>query len=213
MAAASKSRQELLLLYRAVMKAVSTSRVDVIIFYGTLLGFVRGGDFIDRDDDIDVLIAHEDLPRLMKAVDETAELRGVLIGTFPRQIYQIFAANVGPFDVYPYYLVREKQDTLVVWEGLLYDTVDIFPAVHLYFHGFKVLAPRNAHRLLQDTYGVGYMTPMQKGDYLDSMTVRKCPDVARAIESPPRFGVDAFAVGQAVVFVLVVMLLITDLFF
>jgi hypothetical protein len=183
MAGDAKTRQELMLLYRKVMEALLASRVDVIVFYGTLLGLVRGGDFIDGDDDIDVLISHTDLMRLTRAVDATEGLHGQMIGDPPRQIYKVFAGTLGPFDVYPYYLINDNRDVLVAWEAMIYDAHDIFPAQRVFFSGYSALTPRNTHKLLRDTYGSAYMIPQRKGAYTDSVSVRKCGDVAAAVAS------------------------------
>lgn len=182
MAGEAKTRGELIALYKAVMAAVVASGAQVILFYGTLLGFKRCGDFIDGDDDVDVLIAHSDLHALQRVVEQTSGLSGRLLGTHPRQIYQVFAAGIGPFDVYPYYLTNNGKDVLDAWEGMLYDACDVLPTQLVDFHDFSVQVPRNPHRLLEGTYGTEYMTPMQKGSYVDSVDVRRCGDVARTID-------------------------------
>ena len=181
MAGEAKSRSDLIALYKAVMAAVVASGAQVILFYGTLLGYKRCSDFIDGDDDVDVLIAHSDLPAFQRVVEQTGGLSGRLLGSHPRQIYQVFADGIGPFDVYPYYVTNGGKDVLDAWEGMLYDACDVFPTQLVDFHGFSVLVPRNPHTLLEGTYGTDYMTPMQKGSYVDSVGVRRCSDVARTI--------------------------------
>lgn len=176
-----KSQNDLQAMYNAVMKAIVASGTNVILFYGTLLGYTRCGDFIEGDDDVDVLIWHQDLPALQRVVDQTTGLSGRTIGEHPRQIYQIFANGIGPFDVYSYYLINDGRDVLDVWEGMIYDVSDIFPLQQIVFHGFSVFVPQNPNRLLEATYGTNYMTPMKKGSYVDSIGVRRCDNVESAI--------------------------------
>jgi hypothetical protein len=161
------------------MGAVTASGVDVILFYGTLLGLVRGGDFVDGDDDVDVLIAHADLPRLARAVVDAPGLRGVTLGTWPRQLYQVYAGDVGPFDVYTYRLL-DATSVLIDWETTLHDARDVFPTTRVVFHGHEALVPRAPHRLLREIYGETYMTPMAKGSYADSVAVRRVGDLVAA---------------------------------
>ena len=179
----SKTRETLRFLYQNVMSVVVASDVQVILFYGTLLGLEREGDFIEGDDDVDVLIAHHDLPVLQEAVNKTDGLKGHTLGEFPRQIYQIFVGDVGPFDVYPYHLINDNKDVLVPWEAMMYDTQHVLPTRLVSFSGYPVFVPADAHRLLQDTYGVDYRTPMKKGAYNDSVGVRMCHDIPSAIAS------------------------------
>jgi hypothetical protein len=209
MAGDSKSRERLRRLYSKVMSAVDASGVDVILFYGTLLGLIRGGDFIEGDDDVDVLIAHRDLDALKLVVDKTEGLSGRTLGEAPRQLYQIYAGDVGPFDVYTYHVLN-RTDVLVVWEAMIYSTNDIFPARRASFHGHRVLVPRNPHQLLSDTYGSGYMTPMSKGMYADSVTVRRCSDVSealRAMEESGKESSDVAALSSLIQSIILVMLL------
>jgi hypothetical protein len=204
MGGGSKTSTELMTMYRTIMAVVASAGVDVILFYGTLLGFVRGGDFIDGDDDVDVLVSHADLPRLKRAVDATRGLRGVTLGESPRQLYQIFAGSVGPFDIYSYHLINDKTDILVAWEAMIYSALDVFPARRVVFGGYPVLVPQNPHRLLSDTYGSGYMTPMKKGEYVDSAAVRTCHDIRGAIEESTTLALaGTSASGSWVIFLLV----------
>jgi hypothetical protein len=101
--------------------------------------------------------------------------------------------------VYP--VVHKRR---VAWEAMIYSALDVFPARRVVFGGYPVLVPKNPHRLLSDTYGSGYMTPMKKGEYVDSAAVRTCRDIRGAIEESTTFALaGTSASGSWVIFLLV----------
>jgi lipopolysaccharide cholinephosphotransferase len=59
---------------RKLVSILETAGIRHGLIYGTLLGAVRQGDFIDYDEDVDVFVLHEDKPLVMKALFELRDL-------------------------------------------------------------------------------------------------------------------------------------------
>ena len=60
-----KQRKELELLYSKIMKLLQNNGLFLILWYGSLLGFIREDNFIDGDDDIDLILPRIQRPLLM----------------------------------------------------------------------------------------------------------------------------------------------------
>ena len=65
-----KAQLRMLDILTEVDKICRKHKIEYFIDYGTLLGAVRHGGFIPWDDDMDIAIRREDLPRLRKALQE-----------------------------------------------------------------------------------------------------------------------------------------------
>ena len=65
-----KAQLRMLSILIEVDKICRKHKIDYFVDSGTLLGAVRHGGFIPWDDDLDIAIRREDLPRLRKALQE-----------------------------------------------------------------------------------------------------------------------------------------------
>src|SRR5579863_7189672 len=111
----SKSKHVLGQLYDAIMKIFVGSDFDFVLFHGSLLGYVREGDFIEGDDDIDVLMSRKKRSDLIRFIKENRIKTGLVLS----DIIQLYYEDIGPFDIYLYDELED--DILLKWDGnLLY---------------------------------------------------------------------------------------------
>ena len=160
MTGSKKTIKQLNILYTEIMKILSKRNIKIILFYGTLLGYIREKDFINNDDDIDVLINRKDLPILKKLIKDS----NIKYINHRNYLIQLFYNNIGPFDIYIY--DDRKYDILIKFDGWsLYYRKYIFHLKPIKFKGFHVYIPKNSHIILKQNYGKDYMIPKNKSDY------------------------------------------------
>lgn len=167
MGGTKKSIAQLSTLYKEVMELLSGSGIDFILFYGTLLGQKRDNEFIDGDDDIDVLIKDSEYPKLRKYVESNIrKFPNLSFGLKEETILQLHSHTIGPFDIYTYSELND--DILLPWDGnLLISKVNLFPCNKIKFKGFDVLIPANADAICEEMYGPMWKTPQRKDiDYI-----------------------------------------------
>ena len=131
--------------------------------WGTLLGIIRNGDFIDHDDDIDLMMLHEDENKLYDALMELKERGVFLCRQHKGQIYSVVSSEgiICDIDVmkkacFPYSLgycvILEKYRPKRLFGK--YKKID--------FKGLKINVPENSDEFLTYFYGESWQIP-QKG--------------------------------------------------
>lgn len=131
--------------------------------WGTLLGIIRNGDFIDHDDDIDLMMLHEDEDKLYEALVELKEKGVYLCKQYKGQIYTFVSSTGIPLDIdvmkkahFPYSLgycvVLEKYRPKHLFGK--YKKID--------FKGLKISVPEDTDSFLTYFYGENWRIP-QKG--------------------------------------------------
>lgn len=154
-----KTKEELIKLFKYIMPYLKD--IDVILFYGSLLGYVRDNEFIDQDDDIDVLVNYDDRDKIIKI----AEKEKLKIGINNNVIIQIYMNNIGPFDIYFYHF--HEQDILIESDGpLLFSKNDIFPLKKIVFHDIPINIPCFEKKIVEQIYGKKWMTSISKNKYV-----------------------------------------------
>jgi hypothetical protein len=155
MTGTTKSRRELSALYKIIMPILKQIRVDMILFYGSLLGYHRESNFIEGDDDVDVLVSRTDFwpDSRFKAWHETSLL-------------QVYYKGVGPFDIFAYDLIG---DNVVVksCSNHAFPKSVIFPTVPITFHDFPIYVPADVEKTVILSYGKDWKSPKVKNkDYI-----------------------------------------------
>ena len=180
MGGVQKSIAELTILYKNIMnfllKCIDPS-IDLILFYGSLLGYYRDSNFINLDDDIDMILSRDHFDILKINIKKNIHLYPTIrIGIEKDDILQLYDGENGPFDLYPF--DEYGDDILIKWDGnLLFEKKHIFPLQRVSFHDTTICIPHDTEVLLLQIYGSNWKIPQLK--YIDYSwkeinTVRMC---------------------------------------
>jgi phosphorylcholine metabolism protein LicD len=190
-----KTIAQLIELYNTIMTLFKSFAddfgVEFILFYGSLLGYHRDGQFIHHDDDIDVIAPLSCREKLLQYI-RTANPNTVRITYNTIELLQLYIitndandAIIGPFDIYFYEDPSNSSDILIKWDGnLLFKKCDIFPTRNVVFNGHSILIPHNPAAILLELYGPEWVLPKTKNvDYVweKITTVRRLPAAAPPI--------------------------------
>lgn len=160
--ARTNKRKILIQVFQETASTLNENNIPFVIFWGTLLGAVRGGEIIRDDDDADFVILGRDNHK--RALDVLRKKYGEnrVVGT------QFFADAKGLFKLIHTDVQMAARDN----PGSPWVRQDITPHVGVMssdtdvkreaitMHGMTVYKPPNAHTLLQELYGDDYMTPI-----------------------------------------------------
>ncbi len=161
------ARENLLLL----KDILDRQHLRFLLLFGTLLGAVREHDFIEHDEDTDIVMKIEDMPAFLSTLFELRE-HGFELARFERRGFLSIIRkgeyiDVSFFQPYPgdstlRYCCRDicKNETL--------DDTIYYP-----FQGSEFLIPRHYIEYLEFFYGKDWRTPIQTNDFqLSPMAVR-----------------------------------------
>jgi phosphorylcholine metabolism protein LicD len=162
----NKTIQQLEILYKNIMNILKNCNVEIIIFYGSLLGYYRDSNFINNDDDIDVIISRKEYDIVKNYVEENKDKYPELsFGINNNDILQLYYNDIGPFDIYPFN--DDNHDILINWDGhLLFEKKYIFPTKNIEFNDFNISIPNDTETILFQIYGTNWKIPQIKNiDY------------------------------------------------
>ena len=173
MVGVGKSKLELKKLYNYICILFKKYDINFIPFYGTLLGITRNNDFIEMDDDIDILVSRYYHDKI-KEIIEKENIISKFHGTWEKNdsnntneqndIIQLFINGLGPIDIYFYDILGV--DLLIKWDGnLLFETKHIFPLKKYKFKDLEITRPSNPDKILKSIYGKDYLIPKKKYEY------------------------------------------------
>ena len=171
MAGKKRTIQELKLLYYFVMRFLKYCPIDIILFYGTLLGLYRDKNFIN-DDDIDVIVSRKNYILLKEYIDKNIHNYSYIsLGINNESIIQLYYNEIGPFDIYIYdnYTDNKNIDYILLrWDGnLLFEKQYIFPLKTISFNNFNISIPKHTKTILKQIYGKDWKIPQIKNkDYI-----------------------------------------------
>lgn len=148
--------------------------IDALVWYGSLLGLVREGDYIDHDDDVDmiyfskatnmedVMAEREQIIALLQTMDAYDVDMHIWPG---RNFHAVVKTETGDFevDLFPAWIengeVQLWHDRLKIFRG--FDADNIFPLKTFSYAGFDLLGPSEPEAILEDLYGQNWRTPMR----------------------------------------------------
>jgi phosphorylcholine metabolism protein LicD len=165
-----KTKEELKMLYQNIMKFldnyIKNYQVKFCLFYGSLLGYSREESFIEKDDDIDVIIDNKYLTSLQKYCKNNSTKYNITIGINRNGILQLFYKNIGPFDIYFYKDVPNTNNIYLEWENnVMFDKNDLFELKKIKLYDFDIYIPKNNEQILTEIYGNDWRIPISRQEY------------------------------------------------
>jgi predicted nucleotidyltransferase len=171
MTGARKSTEELTTLYKLIMPILQKSGVEMILFYGSLLGYHRESNFIEGDDDVDVLVSraqYEKLVDYLKFITRSFITRKMYKSEkltfnymYEKHLLQIYHNGIGPFDIFVY---ESLEDNILIkaCQNQIYPKSVIFPTVPVTFNEFVISVPADVEQTILLTYGKDWRIPQVK---------------------------------------------------
>ena len=177
--------------------------VPYALAYGTLLGFIRNGQMIDGDDDVDIFIESKHFENAVNAIGSR----------FPEKIsltrspyFRCFMVEGVQVDLYSVKNIRGQ--TYDCWEDGVFPSRFMFPFVQ---RG-KFMVPNHSEEILKIIYGEHWKTP-QNGKFNYHENVRKSRKIckqARLHLSP--LGISCVAIVSTVFVSLIIYFLLKKKF-
>lgn len=181
MTGTKKSTKELTTLYKIMMPFLQKSGVEMILFYGSLLGYHRESNFIEGDDDVDVLVSRSDFHKIvhfLKRATQTPVNRKIYNSfgfTFkfwnftPFKVWhetglvQVYYRGVGPFDIFAYDLIGDNVVVKSCFNHAFPKSV-IFPTIPITLHDFTISVPADVEETVILSYGKDWRIPKVKNE-------------------------------------------------
>lgn len=152
--------KENLFLFKEIM---DKHKLKFLLAFGTLLGAVREHDFIDHDEDIDLIMMKSDLDKFLSLLFEFRKYGFEVIRYEPRGFLSLM--RKGEYiDFYFYESYPENP-------ALMYCCQDIFPkellknTAPIIFLGKEFNAPVDYKKMMEISYGKDWTTPVEKFDF------------------------------------------------
>jgi lipopolysaccharide cholinephosphotransferase len=136
-----------------VEKILSGSNLTWGLVYGTLLGAVREGNFIEHDEDTDIFIFDEDRETFFSLLFEMSNL-GFKVARYEKTLLSIIRNN----EYIDFYLFKRnffgRRSGNYFIPRVFFSSFDV---INLFGHNFPTVG--NHRKFLMHTYGEDWMTP------------------------------------------------------
>ncbi|RAS07182.1 hypothetical protein [Ensifer adhaerens] len=147
----------------AVIENLKGLSSNVCLGYGGVLSFVRGGELMPHDDDLDILLALDktNFPTIPTALDAASKFlrqRGYdVFGEMPSHRW----VRVGPRSVVDLFVGLREHDHVSFFPGPRCEIKfeDLFPTMQVELHGRPIAVPRNPFNYLHSVYGPSWRKP------------------------------------------------------
>lgn len=153
------ARENLAILKRVCEKA----GITFILFYGTLLGAVREHDFIDHDEDIDIVLYKDEMRKFENQLFRLREL-GFEVARYERRGFMSIIRKGEYIDLYFYKQYPGNPDIYYCCQDMCKKEF-IFDLMPYTFQNDTYLVPRNYLDYFEYYFGSNWRTPIQKFDF------------------------------------------------
>ncbi|MDC0249428.1 LicD family protein [Flavobacteriales bacterium] len=148
-----KSTNNLLL----VKKVLDKNKVKFGLMFGTLLGAVREGNFIEHDEDIDLFVLEEDKDALINTLHELLDI-GFKVCRYDGELLSIIRDNEYiDFYFFRKYLLFYRKSSA----GLTYKSAFLQETKSQAFLGTTFQVPKETESFLKVLYGVNWKIPIK----------------------------------------------------
>lgn len=148
---------------KELAEVLEAAGAQVCFGFGAVLGFVRTGDFIQHDDDLDLLVAFDraSMPTIgagLRFVEERLRCAGYRVeGDFFSHRWISLPGGLR-LDIFVG-LVEGQQVSFYPARRNAYQVDDVFPPQEVGFHDIEVPMPKNIVTYLNKTYGPNWRIP------------------------------------------------------
>lgn len=142
--------------------------IEFQLTYGTLLGAIREGDFIDHDEDIDLIILGEKKQQFFDILPELKK-EGFEVARYDRRNLMSIIKNGEYIDLY---FMSLREDGTRYCSGIVLPVELTDETIDHNFKGLEVKIPKAYLQFLRYAYGDNWMIPIQRFDYKQSKMSR-----------------------------------------
>lgn len=161
--------------------------IPYALAFGTLLGFVRNGQMIDGDDDVDIFIKTQHFTSAVNAMKSHFSEKLTPLHSPYFRCFVVDGVQVDLYSVQDY-----KNNSYVCWEDRVYSSSIMFP----FRKRGKYMVPNRPEDILKATYGENWKIP-QDGKF-DNLIVKSKGFCKRGMHLSP-FGVSCVVILSFVV--------------
>ena len=140
-------------------KICEQNQLQFILMFGTLLGAVREHDFIDHDEDIDLVMDKKDLPAFLDMLFELRE-NGFEIARYERRGFLSIIRKGEYIDIY-FFQPYPEDETLRYCCQDICEKRFVKELAPIEFLGASYLAPKDYEGYLEHQYGKDWRTPVK----------------------------------------------------
>lgn len=142
-------------------EVLDKNKIEFQLTYGTLLGAIREKDFIDHDEDIDLLVFNEEKQHFFDILPQLKQV-GFDVARYDRRNLMSIIRNGEYIDIY---FMTLREDGTRYCGGNIMPTELTEETIDLDFKGLNVKIPKNYIALLRYEYGENWMTPVEWFDF------------------------------------------------
>lgn len=146
-----------------VKEILDSNHLTFILSFGALLGAVREHDFIDHDEDIDLIVMKKDMQRFLSLLFVLRDKGFEVVRYESRGFLSIM--RKGEYIDFYFFADYPNDSSLSYCCRDMYLKKELEDLADIDFMGTSFKAPRNYEKYLEFNYGENWRTPVQSADF------------------------------------------------